>query len=186
MPKVKRRNNSSEDILDAAQQVAIEKGAAKVSLDSVAKQAGLTKGGVLYNFPNKNALINGMLERLMSVYTPKVAEYAANYSADANPTLRAVVHLVRELEDVNPNVFQAILTAAAHNQKLLEPWRVEKSKRYELINKEAADPDTASILWAASEGLLLLDILGMLPFAAAEKERLLQLIENKAQNNSTL
>lgn len=181
MQKNKRSNNSTENILDAAQQVAAQQGAAKVSMDTVAKKAGLTKGGVLYNFPSKEALVSGMLERLISAYTPKVNTYEASLTDSPNPSLQAVIHAVRELEEVNPNIFMAILAAAAHNLDLLQPWRDLKVERYTKIRAQATAADEASILWAASEGLMLLDMLGVLPFDSEHKAYLLGLLEEKAQ-----
>ena len=182
MQKVRRSNNSREAILDAAQKVAVEKGAGKVSLDSVAKEAGLTKGGVLYNFPSKEALISGMLERLMNTYAPRVAEYSATLTGQANPTLQSVFHVIRELEEVDHNIPMAILAAAAHNLKLLQPLGEETLARHNKICKEASSSaDEATLLWAAGEGLMLMDMLGLLPFDSEKKTQLLEVLELKAQ-----
>lgn len=183
MQKVRRSNNSREAILDAAQKVAVEKGAGKVSLDSVAKEAGLTKGGVLYNFPSKEALISGMLERLMTTYTPKVAEHSAKLVDQPNPTLQSVFHVIRELEEVDHNIPMAILAAAAHNLKLLQPFGDETLTRYKKICSEANSADEATLLWAAGEGLMLMDMLGLLPFSSDKKTQLLKVLELKAQEN---
>jgi len=181
MQKSRRSNNSRELILDAAQKVAVEKGAAKVSLDSVAKEAGLTKGGVLYNFPSKEALVSGMLERLMATYSPNITEYSAELVGQANPTLQSVFQVIRELEVVDHNIPMAILAAAAHNLNLLKPLRAEIQSRYKAICNEASSEDEATLLWAAGEGLMLIDMLGLLPFDGKKKTQLLQVLELKAQ-----
>ncbi|NLW04677.1 MAG: TetR/AcrR family transcriptional regulator [Pseudomonadaceae bacterium] len=183
MQKVRRSNNSREAILDAAQKVAVEKGAGKVSLDSVAKEAGLTKGGVLYNFPSKEALISGMLERLMNTYTPRVAEYSTKLEGQPNPTLQSHFHVTRELEELDHNIPMAILAAAAHNLELLQPLSAEMQRRYTTICNEAGSADEAALLWAAGEGLMLMDILGLLPFDHQKKNQLLETLELKAKGN---
>lgn len=183
MQKIRRSNNSREAILDAAQKVAVEKGAGKVSLDSVAKEAGLTKGGVLYNFPSKEALISGMLERLMTTYTPRVTDYSATLADQANPTLQSVFHVIREREEVDHNIPMAILAAAAHNLELLKPLRDEMAVRHTQICNEASSSDEATLLWAAGEGLMLMDMLGLLPFTSDKKAQLLELLELKAKDN---
>lgn len=187
MEKVRRSNNSREAILDAAQKVAVEKGAGKVSLDSVAKEAGLTKGGVLYNFPSKEALISGMLGRLMNIYTPRITQHSATLNGQANPTLQSVFHVIGELDTMNANIPMAILATAAHNAELLKPLREEKVLRYTQVCQEAAldkntqAADEATLLWAAAEGLMLLDMLGLLPFDSIQKARLLKNLEAKAK-----
>ncbi len=188
MQKVRRSNNSREAILDAAQKVAVEKGAAKVSLDSVAKEAGLTKGGVLYNFPSKEALVSGMLERLMATYTPRINAHSIKLAKQANPTLQSVIHVISELEEINHNIPMAILAATAHNPELLKPLREEKEQRYakicqETLTKNTRATDDATLLWAASEGLMLLDMLGLLPFGSDKKTHLLEVLETKAKES---
>lgn len=183
MEKVRRSNNSREAILDAAQKVAVEKGAGKVSLDSVAKEAGLTKGGVLYNFPSKEALISGMLERLMNIYTPRITQHSATLDGQANPTLQSVFHVIGELDAMNANIPMAILATAAHNLELLQPLGREMQTRYNSICNETDSADEATLLWAAGEGLVLMDMLGLLPFSNQKKNQLLETLELKAKDN---
>lgn len=58
-----KRPSSRERILDAASELVRELGAARLTLDAVAERAKLSKGGLLYNFPNKDALLLAMLGR---------------------------------------------------------------------------------------------------------------------------
>src|SRR5262245_53027732 len=58
-----KRPNSRQAILDAAEALAMDVGANHMSLDAVAAKAGISKGGLLYQFPSKVALLKGMIER---------------------------------------------------------------------------------------------------------------------------
>lgn len=181
MVKARRSNNSREDILDAAQRVAVEKGAAKVSLDSVAREAGLTKGGVLYNFPSKEALIAGMLERLMDSYRPLVDSHQELFAGQHNPTLQSTLKIIRDHNQADRNVSMAIMAAAAQNLSLLQPIREEITARFNQLCSETDNPDMAALLWAASEGLMLMDMLKMLPFDEARRESLLDCLAERAK-----
>jgi AcrR family transcriptional regulator len=178
--KPRRRNNSRNAILDAAQRVAVEKGANKVSLDSVAKEAGLTKGGVLYNFSGKDALISGLLERLLKNYTPMTDANREELQGQENPTLRSIIRVIQQLQQLDNNIPMAILAAAAENLELLQPLREEMALRHQQIRDEATDPDHASLLWAAGEGMMLLDMLNLLPFDKAKKSSLMDRLEKLA------
>ena len=59
------RKPSRDRILDAAAQLVGEVGSGRLTLDAVAERAGLSKGGLLYNFPSKEALLTGMIERMI-------------------------------------------------------------------------------------------------------------------------
>ncbi|HBF34148.1 TPA: hypothetical protein DDW35_06255, partial [Candidatus Sumerlaeota bacterium] len=58
------RPDSKEAILDAAESVVLEHGASHMTLDAVAERAGVSKGGLMYNFPTKEALLTAMITRL--------------------------------------------------------------------------------------------------------------------------
>ena len=77
-----------------------------------------------------------------------------------------------------------ILAAAAHNQKLLHPLREEALIRHKKICDEAESADEATLLWAAGEGLVLMDMLGLLPFDSDKKTQLLEVLELKAKETS--
>ncbi|MFW0775178.1 TetR/AcrR family transcriptional regulator [Paenarthrobacter nitroguajacolicus] len=59
-----RKPVARDAVLDAFEALLIEVGERAATLDAVAKRAGVSKGGLLYHFPNKEALITALLERL--------------------------------------------------------------------------------------------------------------------------
>ncbi len=61
----KNKVSSRERILRAAVELAQEVGPAHISLDAVAARAGLSKGGLLYSFPTKAKLLEGVVEEYM-------------------------------------------------------------------------------------------------------------------------
>ncbi|ACS40524.1 TetR/AcrR family transcriptional regulator [Methylorubrum extorquens] len=52
-------------LLDCAAALALEQGLAGVSLQAVAKATGVTKGGLLHHFPNRRALVEGVVSDLL-------------------------------------------------------------------------------------------------------------------------
>src|SRR3954464_6121476 len=53
-----------EKVLDAFQRLLIEHGERETTLDAVARAAGVSKGGVIYHFNSREALIEALLARL--------------------------------------------------------------------------------------------------------------------------
>lgn len=51
-------------VLDAFEALLIEQGERAATLDAVARAAGVSKGGLLYHFPSKDALVDGLVVRL--------------------------------------------------------------------------------------------------------------------------
>lgn len=55
------RTSNKTALLEAAVRVASRDGAARLTLDAVAQEAGVSKGGLLYHFASKEALLSGLL-----------------------------------------------------------------------------------------------------------------------------
>lgn len=150
----KRARNAREEILDAAQHVAARDGAAHLTLDAVAREIGMTKGGVLYNFPTKANLLQGMLERMVDTFGEIVDERVAAAGPEvANPTLKAVLEAYAYLESIDSELFMAILAAAVNDPDLIEPVRELKNRLQAQVMADAADPALAMVVMVAIDGL---------------------------------
>ena len=71
-----RANNQAHLIIEAASQVVANQGTHKLTIEAVARQAGLSKGGVLYHYPSKAALLAGMLDHLTETIQARRLEKA--------------------------------------------------------------------------------------------------------------
>lgn len=180
MSKRKNSADSRNDILDAAQRVVAREGAANLTLDAVAKESGFSKGGLLYNFPSKEALIQGMLQRLIDNVEPQMNEYRDSLAGQPNPTLRAIIECIRCEAVIDRNISMAILAAGAQNPQLLDPLRQRYDQHYKDILQETDDPDLSLLLWAAADGLMFMSLLDMTPFPAEDAERLMQRLRHMA------
>lgn len=63
-----------EALLDAAEEVFLEKGVARTSLEQIARHAGVTRGAVYWHFRNKADLFQAMLGRVRMPFQELVAE----------------------------------------------------------------------------------------------------------------
>lgn len=180
MSKRKNSADSRNDILDAAQRVVAREGAANLTLDAVAKESGFSKGGLLYNFPSKEALIQGMLQRLIDNVEPQMNEYRESLAGQPNPTLLAIIECIRCEAVIDRSISMAILAAGAQNPQLLDPLRQRYDQHYKDIMQETDDPDLSLLLWAAADGLMFMSLLDMAPFPAEDAERLMQRLRSMA------
>src|SRR6516165_9995821 len=60
------RESARDRILAAAMAVARESGASRLSLEAIARRAGVSKGGLLYHFHKKDALMSALLKRQLA------------------------------------------------------------------------------------------------------------------------
>lgn len=83
-PSIKRKDpvRNRAALIEAATNVIVEHGLARLTVDSVARAAGVTKGGLFHHFASKDDLIRGVLNDMMDRAETSLEETMA---ADPEP-----------------------------------------------------------------------------------------------------
>ncbi|MFT7244242.1 MAG: AcrR family transcriptional regulator [Candidatus Azotimanducaceae bacterium] len=173
-----RSNNQADAILIAASQVIAQDGAGKLTIDAVAKKAGMSKGGVLYHFPSKDALLEGMLNALL-------ARIEKRRATEKKSKLSGMLNSIDLQDEAERAISLAILATAAQKPELLAPARAYFSQVNEEVSAETKDPDVSSILLLALEGMRFLNMLELSPWSNAESERILKRMHQMADEVSS-
>ena len=63
-----KRPDTKGRIIAAAEEVVLRDGVAHLTLEATAAEAGLSKGGVLYHFPTRDALVLGMVGKIIGEF----------------------------------------------------------------------------------------------------------------------
>lgn len=182
--KMRGRPNSREAMLDAAQDVVLEGGAGKLTLDAVAKRAGVSKGGVMYNFPTKDALLKAMVERLVEHNRHAHAQLTASLPDRPGRSLKAyVMNSVRAL-DVDDRVSGALLAALNSDRKLLAPVAEYFNGRFAKLSQDVPF-EQAALVYLATEGLWTQELLQLSPFNARQRAQLVRMLVRLADPAAT-
>ncbi|CAA9559376.1 MAG: Transcriptional regulator, AcrR family [uncultured Thermomicrobiales bacterium] len=163
-------------LLAAAERIVARDGAARLTLDAVARETGLSKGGVLYHFASKDALVAGLVERLADAVA---LEQDAEAAADPRRIGRRTRAFVRATfaptsQPADPvAVGAALLAALGTNPALLDPLRARYADWQARLEDDGIDPDLAAVVRLAADGLMLAEAFGLAPPAPETRDRLL-------------
>lgn len=171
--QVEGLRNASPRILGAARAIAAREGAGRITIDAVAKQAGLSKGGVLYNYPTKKALLSGLLDQMLVAHREFLAKVPERYPSR---TLRGHLETVLQSQDVDKDLSMGILAAAASDPRLLDPLRTEMTGDLERILTDTQDAPAAMIALLAIQGLRFQKLLNLPDGGADIRERVIERI----------
>jgi len=174
---VRGRKSSREKILDAAAELVGEIGAGRLTLDSVAERAGLSKGGLLYNFPNKDALLQAMIQRLIDEVASE--REALREHAEPGPNLEArlcTAALLKMCDGKMKEIATGMLAASSENPRLLEPVREVIKDTFGRLKTTSEDVDASLLAWLAVEGLRSMEMHDISPFSDQDRERIVQAI----------
>jgi len=161
-----------EAILKAANQVVMEGGVTRLTLEAVAQAAGVSKGGLLYHFPSKDALVKGMIEYLNEAFNASIRRA---YEADQGPVqgrwLRSFIRATFSSEQVD--ISAGLLAAVALNPALLAPNRSNYQAWQQQIEADGVDPAMATIVRLAVDGLFFSELLDFAPPQQSLREAVL-------------
>ena len=158
-------------MLQAAEAVVLEQGAGNLTLDAVAKQAGVSKGGVIYNFRSKDALLEAMIDRLIEHSIAAHRETIEKLPDRPGRALRAYVQNSLRTPDAADRVSGALLAVIANNPQLLGHVSRYFTQRFQQISADVP-MERAALIHAATEGLWLMELMQTSPLTRAQRTRL--------------
>ncbi len=161
------RPNRRSQLLDAAIAVIRRDGAQALTLDAVAAEAGVSKGGVLYHFASKRALIDGLLSRWLDAFEARLT---------GDDLLAAYVRacdLSKTDADYNASEF-GMLAAMIQEPEVLEAARERHAEWMGRMLGGALAREDAWLVRLAADGLWYSDLLGIAAPEGDDRRRLIE------------
>jgi AcrR family transcriptional regulator len=148
--------DTKKALLQAAGEIVAAGGSRTLTLEAVAARAGISKGGLLYHFPSKSALIAGMVAQAVEAFGQALAAAEASSGDWLEGYVEATL---ADLDQGEP--LSGVLTAVAEDPGLLEPFRQALARWYQ--RAEADYGSRALPLLLALDGLWFHLQVGTLP-----------------------
>ncbi len=153
-------------VLDAAEAVVVRQGIASLTLDAVAAESRMSKGGLLHYFPSKDKLVEAMVARCAQHWREGAR---AAYEATAPGPGRLARAMLAHLADTRGWTEQcqrsstAAFAALAQNPSLIEPLRAVYGELRRWAAEDELGPGVGETVLTAMDGLWLNRVLGLAP-----------------------
>lgn len=154
-------SSTRDRILDALQDILIEEGNAAVTLEAVAAAAGVSKGGLLYHFPSKAALLTGLIRRLSDMAQDEFREAVEGEEGVVRTFLRTSLPQSPQEAELYWAIIAALRSKegmAQESERLVHHIFQEWSR---LLHEEIDDPVLAEMIRLVGDGLYLTTIAGL-------------------------
>ena len=153
-------------ILDASEQVVLRDGVGHLTLDAAAAEAGLSKGGVLYHFPSRGALVAAMVTRIIEQFDQDIASYLPDPGTPEadRPGAYTRAYVRATLEPVTPGeerLGAALLAAVASEPELVVPLQEAAAGWQARLIDDGLDPTLSTLIRVACDGLWLCGLFGL-------------------------
>lgn len=176
-------------ILDAAEEVALRDGFGKLSLQAVAREVGLSKGGLLHHFPSKEALIDALVRRVVDGWVADTEEAIAATKAGPGRLPRACIGMCLASTGAFTETIRrssvVLLAALLHDRKHVEPLREAHRALAARVGRDGLRPGVGEAVQLAIDGFWFNRIFGFTEWSGARLAAVRRALEGFIEAGAT-
>lgn len=158
-------------IILAAIEVMRELGGEQLTLELVAKRAGVSKGGLLYHFPAKEALVNGVVEALTNSFESDLEKRIGADQIRSGRWSRAYIESTFDDAGVGNDIGAVLASALFLNPESLNGIRLAYAEWQQNIENDGLNPVQSTIARLAADGLWFAEMFRLAPPDQELKQR---------------
>lgn len=172
----RRRKIDTEEVLDAAERVILRDGATGLSIDAVAKEAGISKSRVVYDYKSKCGILGAMVERTIRAEKAVVEQSLDSFRDSPNPELfaRIAAAAQKNRNEDEQAVVLAICAASSNEeafQKLMREW---VGSDLAAVTAGSNRPEASLMAFLALHGFLTIEHFNLCRWSDEERMEILQ------------
>lgn len=167
MPRTKKV--STDEILDAIERVVMKLGVSRLSIDAVAREAGISKTRVVYDYKSKTALLEALVDRQFKRDIDRHRIQLEASSGTPHPELFARIRSAEHIPDESEKAVAMAITASMSSEKTIR----KKMRDWVVYDLEAMDtgakPRAARLAYFALLGFGCPEWFGLMEWSESER-----------------
>ena len=174
-----RQPAARQKIIDASRDIVLERGAGALTFEEISQVSGVTRGGITYHFPTKQALLQGLVEHDVRQWK----EVETDNEPDDCPSEAAeLIGFIRAHTNEDPDrrrFVSGMLSAATLDPPILDPARDFERERMDAIDWDEQNLKLQMLRFAAI-GLFWSELFCCPEMPADTRRELVALLEKTA------
>jgi AcrR family transcriptional regulator len=166
MPPTER--STRDRLIDAFENLLVTVGSRAATLDAVAAAADVSKGGLLYHFPSKDALVEGMLDRLRELGAQDAERMA---TAKQGPVLYYLETSVNSGSDFDRGLTATARIAQENDSRASAALADLRDGWFAVLREHLGDEALARTIQLIGDGLYFDDTTGLAEKSALKHVR---------------
>jgi AcrR family transcriptional regulator len=159
------RDGVVDQILDAAENVVIRDGIGKLTLDAAAREAKLSKGGLMHHFPSKDDLIDALVHRKVEAWRTECNAAIDQQAPGPGRVPRAILnHCLASTDKWTESLRRrghVLVAALVHDSRHVEPLRKAHKEIAARVAADGLAPGIGETVQLAVDGLWFNWIFGL-------------------------
>lgn len=161
-------------------------GLTRLTLETVAAEAGLSKGGLLYHFPSKLALIEALFQHHIDRFNSDLQRLVQTEEQGPGGWLRAYAKAsIAEITDPdNASVFASLFAAGEQYPTVLEIMRRSYVEWQQQVEASSLEPAIALLVRLAVDGFWFTELYQYAPLSLTQRTAVLREILRLTETES--
>lgn len=163
------------DLIEATSRVVEDKGISGLTLEAVAQEANVSKGGLLYHYATKDDLIEALNVHVIKNFRTLIDKHVALENSYHEAYLLATLDTLQE--NVMPfDITTSLLAAIAMNREVLDLWRAEYKYLHEQLSHEKYPPEYSLFVKSICDGLWFSKLFGFEHIDQNDEKRVIEYV----------
>lgn len=181
----RKRTIDRNALMEAVESVARREGVSGLSIDALAKEAGISKSSVLYDCGSKAALLTAFTRHQLCQYRERFHEALQAHEGRPNAWLRALIDMGREAPSDDDVAITMLISASmgehAECRELMRQALAEDARR---VAADAQDRGKMLQVLLAIHGLFFLECFGLQRFDEITRQDLLDRLMDSLESDT--
>lgn len=176
---IQRSSETKEKLLYAAAKIISEKSSSKLTLDEVAKEANISKGGLLHHFKTKESLIEEIGRLAIKKWEALFKTCFEKESDGKGRFMRAYIRSSLDFDCMgeellfSKKIWIALISELFENPSLIKIFMESELANEELMAQEQLEPEVINVIRIAVDGLMLSELFHN-PFDSEMRAKVIQ------------
>ncbi|BCF93247.1 MULTISPECIES: TetR/AcrR family transcriptional regulator [Paraburkholderia] len=168
-----RSETTRKKAIDAAFTILAREGVGGLTFDSLSRESGVSKGGLLHQFRTRHGVLTALLDFQRQQFEQIRLDYLAKEAGKkAEPNLSAHIAVYRESIKQPHSVARAVLAALVESPELLDDSKAADADRMKALQRESGDLELSLLRYFAASGIAFNSLLGLAPLPQTMINRL--------------
>lgn len=180
----RKRSIDREELMQAVEAVARRCGVSGLSIDAVAKQAGVSKSSVVYDCAGKAGLLAAFTRYQIGQFRTTFDQTLARHSDQPNAFLRALIDEFRTAPTDDEIAIAMLISASmGENAECRDIMRTALKQDADRIAHEAAEPRRMLRVMLTLHGMMFLEHFGFHRFDDVTRNEILDDLQDVAESD---
>lgn len=182
---VKHKDNARDRLINCMMDIVRDEGAAALTYDNLVTKSGLTRGGILYHFPSKEAMLKGLVDHFLEQEWGKVEKRWEKNGKTPDGLLKAELECAIEADDKDQQISTSLLPVVIQNPAMMKEIQHIVEERYKNLDQASVGFEKAAIILLVIDAFEMSKAFGFTLLSEKKRKKILnllcKLVEGKKQ-----